>query len=156
MPQSYGDVKKINMLFETIGEIRNIKADLGIAQKKVKLQIKTSQENEEYLKAYEGWIKRLAYLEGFDFCKNLKRVIYKNALWELNLDIEEINIKDFVLALGKKINNLDNVRSKIAGRLNNENFLKNAPQETVEEEKNKFTEIELQLNRLKELENAFR
>ncbi|MCK9573190.1 MAG: valine--tRNA ligase, partial [Candidatus Omnitrophica bacterium] len=62
MPQSCGDVRKINMLFETIGEIRNIKADLGIAQKKVKLQIKTSQENEEYLKAYEGWVKRLAYL----------------------------------------------------------------------------------------------
>jgi valyl-tRNA synthetase len=44
----------------------------------------------------------------------------------------------------------------MAGRLNNENFLKNAPQETVEEEKNKFREIELQLNRLKELKNAFR
>ncbi|MCK9614849.1 MAG: valine--tRNA ligase [Candidatus Omnitrophica bacterium] len=151
-----GSIKKINTLFETIGEIRNIKADLGIGQKKVKLQIKTSTENEKYLKAYEGWIKRLAYLEAFVFCKSLKRVIYKNELWELNLDIEEIDIKDFVSTLDKKIKNLDGVCSKISGRLNNENFLKNAPQETVEAEKNKFREINLQLNRLKELKNAFR
>ena len=151
-----GDIKKINTLFETIKEIRNIKADLGIAQKKVKLQIKTSRENEKYLSSHEGWVKRLAYLQAFEFTAAPKRVIYKNALWELNLDIEEINIKDFVSTLDKKINNLEAVKSKVSGRLNNENFLKNASLETVEEEKNKSREIDLQLNRLKELKDAFR
>jgi len=151
-----GSIKKINALFETIKEIRNIKADLGIAQKKVKLQIKTKPENEKYLNAYEGWIKRLAYLEAFEYTGNLKRTIYKNELWELNLDVEEVNIKEFVVALDKKINNLTAIKNKVSGRLDNENFLKNAPQETVEEEKNKFKEIDSQLNRLKELKNAFR
>lgn len=154
--KSFGSIKKINTLFETIKEIRNIKADLGIAQKKVKLQIKTKPENEKYLNAYEGWIKRLAYLEAFEYSSNLKRTIYKNELWELNLDVEEVNIKEFVAALDKKINNLAAIKNKISGRLDNENFLKNAPQETVEEEKNKFKEIDSQLNRLKELKNAFR
>ncbi|MDD4955016.1 MAG: valine--tRNA ligase [Candidatus Omnitrophica bacterium] len=150
------DTEKINILFETIKELRNIKADLGIAQKKVKLQIKTSAENEKYLRPHENWIKRLSYLEAFEFTANLKRVIYKNALWELNLDVDEVNVKDFISALDKKINNIDSIRSKVAGRLENENFLKNASQETVEEEKNKFREIDFQLNRLKELKNAFR
>jgi len=154
--KSSGSIKKINTLFETIKEIRNIKADLGIAQKKVKLQIKTKPENEKYLNAYEGWIKRLAYLEAFEYSSNLKRTIYKNELWELNLDVEEVNIKEFVAALDKKINNLTVIKNKASGRLDNENFLKNAPQETVEEEKNKFKEIDSQLNRLKELKNAFR
>ncbi|MDD4183331.1 MAG: valine--tRNA ligase, partial [Candidatus Omnitrophica bacterium] len=155
MPKA-GNIKRINTLFETIKEIRNIKADLGIGQKKVKLQIKTSKENEKYLNAYEGWIKRLAYLDSFEYSGSLKRVIYKNELWELNLDIEEVNIKDFIATLDKKINNLTAIKSKISGRLDNENFLKNAAPETVEEEKNKFKEIDLQLNRLKELKNAFR
>ena len=150
------NVKKIDKVFETLREIRNIKADLGIGQKKVKLQVKTGIENEKYLSLHEGWIKRLAYLEALDFCKNLKRVIYKNELWELNLDVEELDIKNFISALDKKINNFTAIYDKISGRLNNENFLKNASQETVAEEKDKFRQIHLELNRLKELRNAFR
>jgi valyl-tRNA synthetase len=143
-------------LLESIKELRNIKADLGIAQKKVKLEIQASSYVGNLWTAHQAWIKRLGFFESIELKKQLKRVLYKNDLWEINLDIADIDESSFIASLTKKINNLKSVFEKSESRLKNENFLKNAAPQTVEEEKIKFNELALQLKRLKELENAFR
>ncbi len=154
-----GDTKSVNTITaiaQTIKEIRNIKTDLGLGQKKVSLAIKTNKDNEQYWKKHEVWIKRLSLLEDISFQGKLKRTVFKGELWELDLGVEELDIKNFLVSLDRKINNLQNVHSKVSGRLNNENFLNNASGEVVEAEKNKFTELSEQLKRLKELKNAFK
>jgi valyl-tRNA synthetase len=133
-----------------------LKADLGIAQKKVNLQINSSDAEAAYWKLNQAWIKRLSFIEKIDFVPKLKRVLYKNGLWELNLDIPAFDEKSFIASLEKKIGNLKRVFEKVDVRLKNQDFLKNAPQETVEEQKLKFKELTIQLKRLGDLKNAFR
>lgn len=150
------NIKTITAIAATIKEIRNIKADLGLGQRKVKLMLKTGKDNEQYWKKHEAWIKRLALLEDISFTDTLKRIVFKNELWELDLGVEELDVKNFLVSLDKKINNLQNIQNKTSGRLDNENFLKNASSDVVEAEKNKFAEIAGQLKRLKELKDAFK
>jgi valyl-tRNA synthetase len=150
------NIKTITAIAATIKEIRNIKADLGLGQRKVKLMLKTGKDNEQYWKKHEAWIKRLALLEDISFMDTLKRIVFKNELWELDLGVEELDVKNFLVSLDKKINNLQNIQNKTSGRLDNENFLKNASSDVVEAEKNKFAEIAGQLKRLKELKDAFK
>lgn len=78
-------------LLESIKELRNIKADLGIAQKKVKLEIQASSYVGNLWTAHQAWIKRLGFFESIELKKQLKRVLYKNDLWEINLDIADID-----------------------------------------------------------------
>jgi valyl-tRNA synthetase len=149
-------VKTITAIAGTIKEIRNIKIDLGLGQKKVGLTVRADKDSQQYWQKHETWIKRLSLLESIDFRDKLKRVVFKNELWELDLGVEDLDIKNFLVSLDKKINNLQNVHAKVSGRLNNENFLKNASGEVVEAERNKFAEVTGQLKRLEELKNAFK
>jgi valyl-tRNA synthetase len=149
-------IAAICALHDTIGELRNIKTDLGIAQKKVRLIVRAKEEYKEFWQKHGAWIKRLAFLGAIELEDSLKRTLYKNEFWELNLDIEGLDEVNFIFSLDKKIANLNSVFEKINMRLQNENFLKNAPPETVEEEKIKFNEVSKQLKRLKELKDAFR
>ncbi|MFA6281830.1 MAG: class I tRNA ligase family protein, partial [Candidatus Omnitrophota bacterium] len=150
------EIKTINALLATIKEIRNIKIDLGLGQKKVSLTVKTKKENQVYWQKYDVWIKRLAFLDAINFNDKLGRIVFKNEFWELDLGVEELDIKNFMISLDKKINSLQNVCSKVSGRLSNDNFLKNAALDVVEDEKNKFKELSSQLKRLEELKNAFK
>jgi valyl-tRNA synthetase len=146
--------EKIERLIETIKEIRNIKINLGLGSKRVGLEIKTKEE--KLWEKNKLWILRLSQLEDIEFKETLKRTLYKNDLWELNLKIEELKITEFISSLEKKINELAKVLNRISSRINNENFLKNAPAEKVEEEKKRFQDLSLQVKRLIELKDAFK
>jgi valyl-tRNA synthetase len=149
-------VSAVCALHATISELRNIKIDLGIAQKKITLKVCVKEEYKEFWLKHRAWISRLAFLGAIELEKGLERALYKNEFWELDIDIEGIDEANFLSSLDKKIVSLNSVFEKIAARLNNENFLKNAPPETVEEEKIKSNEVYGQLKRLKELKDAFR
>jgi valyl-tRNA synthetase len=125
-----------------------------LGTEKVGLEVKTEQE--KLWEENKSWIQRLSNLECIEFRKDLKRILYKNDLWELNLKIEELEINKFIASLEKKIKDLEKVLERISLRINNENFLKNAPKEKVEEEKIRFKELSLQMKSLKELKDAFK
>jgi len=146
--------EKIERLIETIKEIRNIKINLGLRLKGVGLEIKTKEE--KLWEENKLWILRLSQLEDIEFKEALKRTLYKGDLWELNLKIEELKITEFIASLEKKINELEKVLNRISSRINNENFLKNAPAEKVEEEKKRFQDLSLQVKRLIELKDVFK
>jgi valyl-tRNA synthetase len=150
------NLEKISALMNTIRELRSLKVDLGIVQKKINLQINSSDAEAVYWKLNQAWIKRLSFIEKIDFASKLKRVLYKNGLWELNLDIPDFDENSFIASLEKKIGNLKRVFEKVEARLKNQDFLKNAPEETVEEERIKFKELTTQLKRLYDLKNAFK
>ncbi|MEI8350521.1 MAG: valine--tRNA ligase [Candidatus Omnitrophota bacterium] len=147
---------KLTMLIETVKELRNIKIDLGLAQKKVILEVKADSGIVAQWKMHETWIRRLAFLERIDYKEHIERTICKNDLWELNLAIEGADIKNFIASLDKKIKSLESVLEKVTQRLGNEHFLKNASEETVQQEQLKFQEVKRQLQRFKELKDAFK
>jgi valyl-tRNA synthetase len=149
-------VRKLQAIINTIGEMRNIKIDLGMGTKKIKLEVKTNDENVDFWKKHQSWVRRLALLESIELKEELKRVIYKNELWELNLGIKDIDANSFLSSLNKKIADLRSVFEKVTQRLKNDNFLRNAKEETVEEEKNKFQELSNRIARLEDLRNALK
>ncbi|UCG35800.1 MAG: valine--tRNA ligase [Candidatus Omnitrophota bacterium] len=149
------EAAKLNLLVETIRQIRNIKTDLGLGAKKLHLEIKAGPKAEEFLRANATWIMRLSASQSLDIKPKLARTLYKNALWEINLGIEDIDAESFVTSLEKKISKIQTIFEKASVRLTDQRFLDNASPDTVENEKAKFEEISLQLKRLQELRKAF-
>jgi valyl-tRNA synthetase len=147
---------KFQALLETITNIRTVKIDLGVGTKKIKLQVAAGQTDIDYWKSNETWIKRLAFLENIEFLETLERTLYKNDYWQFNLALDDVDTKNFLFSLEKKLAATQNIFDKVSRRLNNENFLKNALPETVQEERDKFQQLLLKLNRLKELKDAFK
>jgi valyl-tRNA synthetase len=150
------ELGEIESVIETIKEIRNIKNDLGLGVKRVKLQVRLRDEDKPFWKENEAWIRRLTFSSEIEIKDKLDRILYKNELWESNLDIEDVDIKSFLASMEKKIKNLTNVFNKIDQRLKNKKFLENAAEETVEKEKIKFGEVFAQVKRLEDLKNAFK
>jgi len=149
------EVGNINMLLGAIKEVRNIKIDLGLGQKKVKLEVKLKISQQELWQNNKAWISRLTSSEDIIFKEELKRVLWENDFWALNLDIESVDINSFLASLDKKINNLEGILSRAAKKLRNENFLKKASAEIINKEKDKFAKISSQSQRLKGLRKSF-
>ena len=149
--------KEVTSIFETIKQIRNIRADLGLGQRKVKLEVFAGDPELKFLESAKGWIQRLTISsEVVFFNKNLNRVLYANALWEINLDMGEISLDSFLLTLDKKIEKLNAFCSKSANLLRNEKFLQKASKEKVSREQANFKELKLEIERLDGLRKAFK
>ena len=147
---------EVNSLINTICSLRNIKADLGLGQKKVKLEVCMDEKCKKLWENNIVWIKRLTFSEAIVFKPELKRVLYHCKDLSLNLDIESADLSVFIASLDKKIGNLDNFLKKGAQRLKNEKFLERASPDIVDKEKKKFEDISSNYNRLKGLRDVFK
>jgi len=156
IPIKKDELKGINALLDMIKAVRNIKIDLGFGQKKVKLQVNLKTKADKLWRKNIAWIKRLILADEIVFKDQLKRVLYENDFCKVDLDIESADVSTFLASLNKRINNLDNVLSRVSARLKNEKFLKNASGDTITKEKDKFDDITTTLQRLKSLKNAFK
>ncbi len=162
--KNFGDVPRedsaVNRIIEVIENIRNIKAELGIPQKKIPLEVSINKINrnadEEIWRKHQNWIKRLAWIDRIEFRDTLSRVIYRTPQWEFNLVSDEVDTQGFKAALDKKIGQAQPVLNKTLAKLNNEGFVKNADPEVVESEKEKSAQLSGQLKRLTELREAFK
>jgi len=143
-------------LIDTVVRIRNIKADLGMNTQKVILEVMAREGAAGLWKDNQDWIKRLALLDGVEVVKCLKRTLYKSGLWDINLRVPDIDHAAFLTALEKKISGLESVSARAAGKLSNDKFVKNAPADVVEQERERFAAVRLELKRLKELSDAFK
>jgi len=143
-------------LINTIRNLRNIKADLGLGQKKVKLEVALSRENKKFWNENITWIKRLTLSESINFVSELKRVLYESEGIALNLDIGSADLSAFIASLDKKISNLDNVLKKATEKLKNKKFLERASPDIIDKEKKKFEEISANLVRLRGLKDVFK
>ncbi len=148
--------REVASIINTIRNLRNIRADLGLGQKKVKLEVCLSQKNKKFWEENIAWIKRLTFSESISFAGELKRVLYESEGLALNLDIEVADLSTFRASLDKKVNNLDNVFKKASEKLNNKKFLERASPDIIDKEKRKFEEISANLMRLRELKNVFK
>lgn len=148
--------RQVSLTINTIRSLRNIRADLGLGQRKVKLEVCLNRENRKFWEANLAWIKRLTLSESINIVDKLERVLYQSQGLAFNLEIESADLRLFLASLDKKIKNFENLNKKISGKLNNKNFLDRAAPDIVDKERNKFNDISLNLNRLKELKNVFK
>ena len=148
-------VKELEMIFSTIKEVRNIKSDLGLSSRKLDMRVKVLPKYRKLWEDNRDWIVRLASLSGVVFCDSVRRVLYKNGCWELDLQIEIADMQAFLASLDKKIASLQGAVDNTARKMQNEKFLTNAPAELIAIEKAKAQEWATQMNRLKELRGAF-
>ncbi len=154
VPQE-AEAQRLNLLIETIRQVRNVKSDLGLGTKKLRLEIKTDPKDKPFLEENAKWIERLTTSESLEIKPDLVRTLYKNSLWEVNLGIEDIDAQSFLASLEKKLSKLQTVFEKASVRLTDQRFLQNASADTIEREKAKFEEINQGLTRLQELRKAF-
>ncbi|MDD5070576.1 MAG: class I tRNA ligase family protein, partial [Candidatus Omnitrophica bacterium] len=149
------DICRIEELIATVRQIRNIKVDTGLGLAKVKLNV-SAGDHLDFWKENQSWFERLANLSQIEYKDKLQRTIYNNGSWLLNFDVESIDSQALVASLDKKVKKLSNVLATIGQRLNNQKFISLAPKETVEQEKNKYNDLNSEVSRLKELYDAFK
>jgi len=147
---------KMRLLMEVIQEARTIRSEMRIPpQKRVDLYLKTPDQGDlELLRENEPYISNMVKTERLIVGKKVERptdsassVAGKIELFIplkglLNLDKEKDRLRNMVRELEKKL-------SVATERLSNLEFLKNAPSEVVQREKEQQVELEMKIERLK-------
>jgi valyl-tRNA synthetase len=145
--------ENIDKIMRIIENIRSIRAELKIEPAKkitVKIfsenSIKTIQENEEI-------IKRLARIEEIEYLKTNEKI--ENSKYFIHKDIEIfLPLKDLIDFEKEKENIKNQIEEKksyiksLESKLNNEGFVKNAPKEVLEQNKEKLTETKNLIEKL--------
>jgi len=148
-------IHSMQELINTIKEIRNIKTELGLAQKKIPLKILLKEPTNKTWHENLNWIKRLTQSEKIIFTSKIDPVLYENDFWNVSLDTGSVDMDTFIGGIDKKMNSSNNILNKTKLRLENHNFLEKASPETIKAETQKFNDILCRVDRLKKLKNAF-
>ncbi len=138
--------EKMNYLIDAISALRSIRGELNI-QTAIKAHIKTlSKDVEDILKGNIQAIMKLARCKEIDIGHHIQQmkgsaVSIKKGM-EIYVPIEGLlDIDAEIRRLQKELNKAIDSMTIINKKLLNEDFLKNAPEEVVEKEKNKFDDL---------------
>ena len=148
--------KHFNLLMNIIRGIRNIKAEVNIPQsKKVNISINKNITDEEKL-----YIRTLANVEKInisDFKPEKSASAYIDREIEVYVELGElINIDSEIERLSKKIKKLESDADKFRKKLSNEKFLEGAPEEIINETKEKLKNIEEKIDKINVIINSLR
>jgi valyl-tRNA synthetase len=155
--------QKMDWLTRMISEIRSVRADMNVpAGAKIKLLVKDACDSTRAgLEAYEEILKRMARLESIDLTQDVPKGSIQTIVDKTTLILPIADIIDLDkerARLQKEIEKIDVEVKKIEGKLSNEKFVANAPDEIVEEQhsrKAEFIDTREKLSQaLKQLEAA--
>jgi valyl-tRNA synthetase len=154
-------IERMPLLQDIVRAVRNIRRNLNIPNKqKIKVQISANNDNAlKKLDGYREFLEKMANMEIKDIGVNLNKS-YPNSK-----NVSEV-VGDFqIFAFGssfdfnvetqrkKQLEHLNKVESHlrvVQKKLHNESFVKNAPEEIVNAEKDKETELLGQITKIKE------
>lgn len=149
------DKKIIEEAEETFGiitNIRNIRNNRGISQKQpISLSIKT--KNKDRFSAFDHSLKKLANLEKIHFIEEkipgAIHFIIKTD--EFYIPVEgDIDQEKQIEEMEKELEYAKGFLASIMKKLNNENFVKNAPEKVVKNEEKKKSDAEGKIQKLEE------
>ncbi|MCD6449507.1 MAG: valine--tRNA ligase [Thermotogaceae bacterium] len=148
-------------LFERVMDIvrgiRNVKAEVNVPQvKKVPIAIignKLLEEVEDYIKNLAN-VEKIEYMEEKPKAAASAYVDSENEIWVELGDL--IDLESEVKRLEKKIKKLQKDKEMFEKKLSNEKFLKNAPEEVVQEAKEKLEAIKEQLERIEKIRDELK
>ncbi len=146
------EAKEMDTVFETIGALRNVRAEFNVPLgSKIDIIIDNNQELYSNIIPY---LERLAKVRSVKFDKNAntsKSAFATVGDTKITIPLEGlIDLKQEIERQQKKLDKLENELKPIASRLNNQNFVKNAPKEVVEKDTIKKEELNSQINLIKE------
>lgn len=145
------EAKQMELVFETITSLRNVRQSFNISPSvKVNIQIRAEKSEKPIFEAVLAYIKRLARVEEISFADEKAAVPPKSATAVVSAskiiiplaDLIDINAE--IARQQKKLDKLLAEKNSLTGRLNNKNFVANAPKEVIEETQSKVDEISIQ------------
>lgn len=144
---------EMSWLTRLISEIRSVRADMNVpAAAKINLLVKdSSAQTCERLKRYDEIIKRMARIESIEQTSHVPRGALQVILDEAVLILPIADIIDLAAErarLRKQIEKVESDIQKTQAKLNNKEFISNAPDEIVAENKNRITESEKMRHKL--------
>ena len=153
------EIEKIfSLIIEAIIDIRRAKANIDLANKKIqKAFIKNDSDID--ISKYKHFIELLAKVEDIEFTdtkiENSATDVSDNL--QIFIPLSNIDLKPIILRLTKLEGKLKKEKEKLQKMLSNENFIKNAPKEVVEQNKKALNETKEKLKKvqkeLKSLQN---
>ncbi len=163
IPKHENAAQKMDWLIRVISEIRSVRADMNIpAGAKIQLLVKDACEaTQEGLKAYDEILKRMARLETIELTDKtpggaIQCIIDKTTLILPVADIIDLDAEK--ARLKKQLAELDDNIKKASQKLDNKQFIENAPEEIVIEQKTRIAEAKTAKEKieaaLKQLEAA--
>ncbi len=157
---------KVALIKEIITGVRNVRGEMNISPSlSLDVSIRSSDDDaHKTIAQYKDIIINLARLKSFSVAKDIKRpkgsaiAIVNGASIFVSLE-GVIDFTKEVLRLEKEIGKLDQEFAALAKKLNNDDFLKKAPEDIVEKVKNKYQmlsdkqqKLQAYLDRIKSVE----
>ncbi len=145
-------------LFESmqgmISALRNIRSEMGVSPKKdIEVLIKSS--NAEKIEENEWILRKLQVLKSLFIATDLKKpkacasaLVGNDEIYVQMFDLVDVDKE--IERIQKEIQRVEGFLKSVNGKLNNSNFVDNAPEAVVQNERNKKRDGEANLEKLKE------
>lgn len=147
-------VAEVNWVIDLISEIRSLRSEMNVPPVSL-LPLTITGANEETktrANRYESFIKRIARLADIAFADTPPQGSAQFVLGEATMALALANVIDLAAErerLSKEIGKLQKEIDKIDERFANEHFMAKAPEEVVEENRERRAEAEAAANKLK-------
>ena len=157
------EAKEMEVVFETITSLRNVRQSFNISPSiKVNIEILADDDEKAIFEEIIPYLRRLAKVEDVKFIENTDNSSKKSAtavvsaskiliplenLIDINAEIERQN---------KKLDKLLKEKNSLQARISNPKFVEKAPQQLVDETKEKINELELQQKAIEDFVNLLK
>jgi len=150
--------KEMELVFNTISSLRNLRQSFNIPTSvEVDVEIRAERDEKPIFEAIEPYIHRLAKVANISYGnensllppKSATAVVSASKLIVPLADLIDIDAE--VARQEKKLVKLLNEKKSLEGRMKNEKFVANAPEELIKQTKDRITEIETQENVINDL-----
>jgi len=147
-------VDEVNWVIDLISEIRSLRSEMNVpAASMLPLTITgAGKETKARAKRYESFLKRMGRLSSIAVADAVPQGSAQFVLGEATLALALANVIDFAAErerLSKEIGKLEQEIQKIDARFANEQFMAKAPEEVVEENRERRAEAEATASKLK-------
>lgn len=152
------EAQEMEVVFDTITSLRNVRQSFNIAPSiKVDIEIRAAKEEKQVFEEIEAYVKRLARVEKISYGdvnaplppKSASAVVSASQIVVPLADLIDLDAE--IARQQKKLDKLTNEKKSMLGRINNPKFVANAPQELIDQTKERIEEIEVQEKTISDL-----
>ena len=157
------EAQEMELVFETITSLRNVRQSFNIAPSiKCDIEIRAEKSEKPIFEAIEAYIQRLARVENISYAEMNAAVPPKSATAVVSASkiilplADLIDLEAEIARQQKKLDKLTGEKKSLEGRINNPKFVANAPQELIQQTKDRISEIEVQEKTIVDLINGLK
>ena len=144
---------EISWLQRVISDIRSVRTDMNVpASAQLDVLIMGADENaQQWFAAHEGVISKMARVKSFETVSKMPQGAIQIVIGDMTLGLPVANIIDLDKERGRlqqQIHKLEKDIKQIEGKLSNQGFVANAPEEVIEEQKMRKQESQVIIEKL--------